>query len=81
MPTMMRFGGVRVVIYPNDHRPAHVHLIGNGCEGGFVLEGHDGPELRENIGFSRTELNGLRQELARHLPKIRERWIAIHGNP
>ncbi|WHZ20694.1 MAG: hypothetical protein OJF55_002843 [Rhodanobacteraceae bacterium] len=28
MPTILRLGGLRVVIYPNDHRPAHVHVIG-----------------------------------------------------
>src|SRR3546814_10225859 len=25
MPTVLRIDGLRVVIYPNDHRPAHVH--------------------------------------------------------
>jgi len=28
MPTVLRFEGLRAVIYPNDHRPAHVHVIG-----------------------------------------------------
>jgi hypothetical protein len=28
VPTVLRFDGFRVVIYPNDHRPAHVHVIG-----------------------------------------------------
>lgn len=28
MPTIFRIGAVRVVIYPNDHRPAHVHVVG-----------------------------------------------------
>ena len=32
MPTVLIIGGWRVVIYPNDHRPAHVHVIGGGCE-------------------------------------------------
>jgi hypothetical protein len=29
MPTVMRFDGLRVLIYPNDHRPAHVHVRAN----------------------------------------------------
>jgi hypothetical protein len=37
LPTVLRFGGVRVVIYLNDHRPAHVHAIGRGCEAVFNL--------------------------------------------
>lgn len=47
MPTVHRFDGLRVVIYPNDHRPAHVHVMGNGCEAVFRLNAPDGPpELR-----------------------------------
>ncbi len=31
MPPVLRLGGLRVVIYPNDHEPPHVHLIGPDC--------------------------------------------------
>ena len=31
--------GLRVVICPNDHRPAHVHVTGKGCEAVFNLNG------------------------------------------
>jgi hypothetical protein len=27
MPTVLWIGNLRVVVYPNDHRPAHVHVI------------------------------------------------------
>ncbi|MBA4152583.1 MAG: hypothetical protein C0509_08480, partial [Acinetobacter sp.] len=37
MPTVLRWGGLRVAIYPNDHRPAHVHVIGAGREAVFRL--------------------------------------------
>jgi hypothetical protein len=57
LPTVLRFGGLRVVIYPNDHRPAHVHAIGRGGEAVFNLNCPAGPvELRENYGFSRREI-------------------------
>ncbi|WP_090731378.1 DUF4160 domain-containing protein [Azotobacter beijerinckii] len=39
MPTALRFNGLRAVIYPNDHRPAHVHVMGHGCEAVFNLRG------------------------------------------
>lgn len=56
MPTVVVIFGLRVVIYPNDHRPAHVHVIGNGCEAVFNLRCPKGPpELRENYGFSRKD--------------------------
>ncbi len=46
---------MRVVIYPNDHRPVHVHVIGGGREAVFDLHCPEGPpEIRENYGFSRA---------------------------
>jgi hypothetical protein len=32
MPTIIRQDGFRVVIYPNDHTPSHVHVIKNNGE-------------------------------------------------
>jgi len=53
MPTILTVFGLRVVVYPNDHRPAHVHVQGNGCEAVFNLACPHGPvELRENYSFS-----------------------------
>jgi hypothetical protein len=52
MPTVLRLGRLRVVIYLNDHRPAHVHVMGGGQEAVFKLNCPAGPaELRENYGF------------------------------
>lgn len=52
MPTVLRIDGLRVVIYPNDHRPAHVHVIGADAEAVFELYPRHGPVvLRESIGF------------------------------
>jgi len=80
MPTVMRIGRLRVVIYPNDHRPAHVHVIGGECEAVFVLNCPDGPpELRENHSFSQPELNRIGALLATELITICEKWRHIHG--
>src|SRR3546814_12554455 len=52
MPTVLRIDGLRVVIYPNDHRPAHVHVKGADGEAVFILHCTDGPpELRASYGF------------------------------
>jgi hypothetical protein len=32
MPTISTINGHRVIIFPADHRPAHVHVIGAGFE-------------------------------------------------
>jgi hypothetical protein len=81
MPKIGTIGGWRIVIYPNDHRPAHVHLINQGtAEAVFKLNCPDGPpELRENFGFSGPELTVIRDELMAHLVTHCTAWSVIHG--
>ncbi len=82
MPTVLRLDSLRVVIYPNDHRPAHVHVIGGGCEAVFHLHCPEGPpELRENYGFARQDLARIKTELAGFLAVLCNRWSHIHGEP
>ncbi len=83
MPTVWRFAGFRVVIYPNDHRPAHVHVhvIGADCEAIFSLHCPDGPvELREDYGCSRGDLRQMAAELNNHLAELCTAWEHIHGS-
>ena len=82
MPTVFRFDGLRVVIYPNDHRPAHVHVIGRGCEAVFNLRCPKGPpELRENYGFGAPALSHIQAVLAVNLIVCCSEWEEIHGDP
>lgn len=81
MPTILKIFGLRACIYPNDHRPAHVHVIGNGCEVVVKLGCPDGPpDPRENHGFSKKELSKILTELALQLPHLCKEWKDIHGN-
>ena len=53
MSTIHREAGFEVLIYLNDHRPAHVHVF--KAEGEVVVFlGDTGslPQIRENIGMS-----------------------------
>ena len=80
MPTVLRLDGLRVTIYPNDHRPAHVHVIGAGKEAVFDLHCPAGPpELRENYGFSRSEATRIAVDLAARLAELCHAWERIHG--
>ena len=80
MPAVLVIFGLRVVIYPNDHRPAHVHVIGNGCEAVFELNCPKGPpDLRENYGFSQKELKKILKELIANLATLCVDWRRIHG--
>lgn len=80
MPTVLRFEGRRVVVYPNDHRPGHVHVIGRGCEAVFELNCPVGPVvLRENYGFSSRETANIRLVLREHIEELCRAWEEIHG--
>ncbi len=81
MPTVKRIDGLRVVIYPNDHRPAHVHVIGSDSEAIFDLRCPFGPaEVRENYGFSLKELGQIQSALTADLDDLCAEWSRIHGN-
>ena len=80
MPTVLRFAGLRVVIYFNDHRPAHVHVIGRGCEAVFDLHCPAGPpEVRENYGFSRRDIATIESNLTALVSLLCQAWEEIHG--
>jgi hypothetical protein len=80
MPTVLRLDGLRVVIYPDDHRPAHVHVIGADGEAVFLLNCPDGPpQLREAHGFSGKEVRRIASDLAPHIPELCQSWSEIHG--
>lgn len=80
MPTIFTHAGHRVVIYSNDHRPAHVHVLGSGCEAVFELDCPWGPPcLRENYGYTQKHLGRLAGALKTALGQLCWRWEEIHG--
>ena len=79
MPTVLRLGSLRVVIYPNDHRPAHVHISGQGKSAVFELNSPAGSlSLRENYGFPEHQIGKIAAELERHITALCEAWRQIH---
>lgn len=69
------------MIYPNDHRPAHVHVIGNGCEAVFNLNCPNGPPfIRENFGFAMKDITRIEAELMTSLAIGCREWERIHGH-
>ena len=68
-----------MVVYPNDHRPAHVHVLGDGCEAVFNLNcPHGPPELRENFGFPTVQMRKIKTALADELNYLCAQWSKIH---
>jgi hypothetical protein len=69
-----------VVVYPNDHRPAHVHVV-DGAEAVFDLNCPEGPvELRENYGFRSGQIAAIEAELNGAVGTLCQAWSAIHGD-
>lgn len=78
MPTVLRIGSLRVVIYPDDHLPPHV--IGPDSQAVFNLPGPDlGLELRESHGFRTGELRRIAAAIEVSLSRLQAEWERIHG--
>ena len=81
MVTVFRVRRFRIVIYSNDHPPAHVHAIGPECEARIAL-GRVGehPRLMTNDGLTRVELEEILTEIGDQIEVLRLRWREIHGD-
>lgn len=81
MPTIFRTRqGHAVRIYPNDHRPSHVHVIGPEAEARFeLLCDQQTVGLLSNYRFSRSQLNSIAAELVEHIDQLCDAWREIHG--
>jgi len=81
MRTVLRIDGLRVVIWPNNHRPAHVHVKNAGGEAVFNLHCPGGPPvLRESYGFRLADLNRIEDMLAAAITVLCAEWRTIHGD-
>lgn len=78
MVSVLRAEGLRVVIFANDHHPAHVHVFGNG-EAKIDLCGDDGPELVWAQDMSRAELRRALRIVSDQRMQLLARWKEIHG--
>ena len=66
---------------PNDHGPAHVHVLGPQGEAVFKLHCPAGPPtLRESMGFALQDINRIGAALRKALSALCNHWEQIHGN-
>lgn len=77
MPVVMRMAGYRVVIFTNDHRPPHVHIIGS--DGQVVVSIEADPRILRIEGFSDREALKLAKEVGANAETLMQEWDAIHG--
>jgi len=79
MVTIHRAGGLRIVIFLNDHEPAHVHVFGDGHAKINLTGPGDAPELVWAEGMNRAEIRRAMRVVAQHRAAFLERWRQIHG--
>jgi hypothetical protein len=81
MPTVLRIDGYMIMIYLQDHRPAHVHVSARGCE--LVVNLNQSPayvSVRDNRGFKTSEIGSILRMVQRHRDRLDEMWKGIHGD-
>lgn len=80
-PTVLRLGGLRVMIYTDDHGPAHVHVVGPGGVALFWLNCPDGPPtVRGKKGLSDHEVRRIGDLMADHAAILCAKWRELHGD-
>lgn len=87
MPTVLLWPPFRVVVYPNDHQPPHVHMVhhgkelivGLGCAAdGTILEA---PQLlRHDLRLKHQEIKAVAAFVRQHQGLLVEKWMALHGH-
>ena len=79
MVTVFRAHGLRVVIFINDHKPAHVHVFGDGEAKINLLGAGGGPELIWAQGMTRAEVRRAVRIVGEQQALFLARWRDIHG--
>ena len=80
MGTVFRIGVWRVMIYTQDHRPSHVHVVSGSGRAKIMLNCPDGPVEPEHArGMDATTLRRLLQSVEANLPLLCYAWSNTHG--
>lgn len=81
MPTVLNIDAARVMIYPRDHPPEHVHVLEADKEAIFVLNCPEGPvSLLRFRGCSSGELRRYKSALDAAVPALCKSWEAIYAD-
>jgi hypothetical protein len=79
MVTVYRAHGLRIVVFVDDHVPAHVHVFGDG-EAKINLAGADGePELVFTIAMTRADIRRAMRIVKEQQAYLLKCWSEIHG--
>lgn len=79
MVTVLRAEGLRVVIFVDDHHPAHVHVFGDGQAKINLAGAGETPELVWAEGMTRGEVRRAMRVVAEAQMALLARWESIDG--
>lgn len=79
MVVVHRAHGFRVIIYTQDHEPAHVHIVGPGRAKINLLGPDDRPEVVDVVGIKKSDMRRLLNEVTEHRDRFMREWRRIHG--
>lgn len=79
MVTVLRADGLRIVIYLNDHQPAHVHVFDDGEAKINLLGPHGAPDLVWADTMTRSEVRRAMRVVTAQAAFLLQRWEDIHG--
>ena len=80
MPTLLLVGGYRIVVYPNDHGPAHLHVVGDGHAKFLIGSAPDDVRLFEQEGISARDLRRIAEAIIDRHRECLAGWRNYHGD-
>lgn len=78
MPKVLEENGFRVMIYPNDHRPAHVHVYKSGLVVINLNNRRTPPSVREVLGMAQQEVRAALLLITVHKQRLVKAWRQHH---
>ena len=78
MVTVLRAHGLSVVIFLDDHEPAHVHVFGDGQAKVNLLGPGGAPQLVWAVDMKRSDVSRTMRIVTEHQRTLLARWSAIH---
>ena len=77
MPIILITKNLKFYIYPKDHNPPHVHVIGADCEAKITILSL---ECIQNNGFSEKDISKIIKFLEDKIDILIDAWEAFHEN-
>jgi hypothetical protein len=78
MVTIHRSHGLSIVIFTDDHEPAHVHVFGDGHVKINLISIGGGPELVFARDMKRTDIRRAMQIVVANQAAFLSKWRDIH---